>query len=144
MDFFEQNKIPIMVFGAIMVLWAVWMVFYMKKRKQQEGDFLRKYPNAAKLYLTKGAIATNAVQVHTVDNEMPAFFTDGGKSGVYLKPGSNILEVSYTWSRPGVMYKTVTKSTGPMKQEVDIEPQQNYFISYNKKEERFVFEEITQ
>src|SRR3712207_9054714 len=67
----------------------------------------------SKIYVShKGVIVQSQTQILAVNDETPAVFTEMKGYGVYCKPGVNILTVEHSSTRPGVLYKTVTKSTG--------------------------------
>ena len=129
--------------GLAIVAWAIYMVFYIKHMKKTKANYLEKYPDCGKVFTTSKAFITQeAVKIYTVDGENAVAFAEKGKSGVYAKPGDIILEIEYSYTRPGVMYKTVTKSTGVVKKEVTIEPNKSYLIGYDRKAEEFTFEEM--
>jgi hypothetical protein len=113
----------------------------MNKKKNAAAKFLAEHPTAARVYI-KGA-AQGALTVISVNNERPVTFIEGMKSGFFLLPGENVLELTYQWTRPGVLHKTVTTTVGPNKIKVTAETEKSYNIGYNKKEETYNFEEIS-
>lgn len=76
-------------------------------------------------------------QILAVNDETPAVFTEMKGYGVYCKPGVNILTVEHSSTRPGVLYKTITKSTGGVKIEVDIKAEAEYIITFDKETQNF-------
>jgi len=133
-----------MAIGAIIVLTIVYSIIRLNKVKALNQKFLAKYPDAAKIYLTyKALITSEAVTVHTVDGGAPIFFSEGVKSGFYTVTGSHEVLMSYSHSRPGVMYKMVTKTYGPEKREILTEPNKIYKLSFDRKDETFVFDELS-
>ena len=139
--FLSQYWYVLAIFGGIVVLWAVWMVVVNKRNKGKRADYLARHPDAAKVYLTSRALITSeAVQVHLVDGEAPALFNEGGKTGFYVRPGVCAVDVSYTYTRPGVMYRNVTKTTGNVQQQIETEPQGSYLLGFDREEEHFTFE----
>ena len=62
----------------------------------------------------------------------------------YVKPGANVLELQYETQRPGILHKWVRTTYDPQKIEVNVEPKKKYSISYDKKQESFVFEELAE
>ena len=142
----EQVKAiwPYFVLIAVMTVASiVYGVVSSKNRKKRAGKFLEENPGASEIYLTnKALMVTETVQVHRVNNDKPIMFNKNRKVGFYVKPGSNIIEISYTYTRPGVLYKSVTKSTGLVKQEVEVEPNKAYMLGYDRKVEEFTFEEL--
>ncbi|CAL7868268.1 hypothetical protein FUSNEC_GEN_295_05670 [Fusobacterium necrophorum subsp. funduliforme] len=57
--------------------------------------------------------------------------------GVYCKPGVNVLTVEHSSTRPGVLYKTVTKSTGGVDVEVDVKAETAYVLTFDKENQTF-------
>ena len=68
---------------------------------------------------------------------------EGFNRGFYLLPGQNVLELQYETQRPGILHKWVRTTYDPQKIEVTVEANKKYQISYNKKAQQFLFEEIT-
>lgn len=144
MNFVQQNKIGLGLIGVVLVVYIIWMPIYLKKRKRMQKDYLAQHPDAARVFLTSKALITSeAVSVHQVNGDYPAMFTEGGKSGFYAKPGSNIIVISYSYTRPGVLYKNVTKSTGEVRQEIEVEAGCSYMLGFDRGEETFTFEELS-
>ena len=143
MSFFEQNGKYLIYVAGIVVFSLVWMIVANKRNKGKKKGYLEKYPDAARVFLTsKTRIASEAVSVYLVDDEIPVLFTEGLKSGFYVKAGISIIEISYSHTRPGVIYKSVTSSTGSVKQQIETEPYKSYILGFDKKEEEFTFSEI--
>ena len=143
MEFFEQYGIYIIVFSSMMVISFIAVFISNKRNKKNVANFLEKYPDVARVYLTMKALITQeAVSVYLVNGEQAVLFTEKGKSGFYLAPGNNEVEMSYSYTRPGVMYKSVTKSTGAVTRELEVEANKSYKLSFDRKQEEFVFEEL--
>lgn len=128
----------------ILIPISIWIIgiavmFFMNSRnKNAVGNYLSQYPNAAKIYVGhKGVIVQSQTQILAVNDETPAVFTEMKGYGVYCKPGVNILTVEHSSTRPGVLYKTVTKSTGGVKIEVDIKAEAEYIITFDKETQNF-------
>ena len=64
-------------------------------------------------------------------------FNEKAKYIVCAEPGDIVLEVTYTYTRPGVLYKNVTTTWGPAKVELNVERGKDYLLSFDKKEEQF-------
>lgn len=128
--------------AGVLVLVIVSFLMRRKAGNKAIREYLEKYPNAGKVYLTnKNLITSQIVSVHSVDGEVPVMLIENGKSGFYVKPGESEIEISYTYTRPGVTYQTVSKTYGPVKQVIEIEPSKSYYLSFDKKKEDFSFEE---
>jgi hypothetical protein len=129
--------IVIVIIGSI-----VYSVVRTKKQKESNTLFLAEHPAAAKVYLTKRALAVSGtVQVLTVNGQHAQLFTESGKSGFYVVPGQGSVYASFSTTRPGVVYRTVTKTWGPANFEFVTAPNKSYFLGFNSKESAFTFEE---
>ncbi|HIS35862.1 TPA: hypothetical protein IAC10_04440 [Candidatus Scatousia excrementigallinarum] len=116
-----------------------------KKHNAKLAKFAEEHPEAAKVYIktTKIGIIVDTLTVHDVDGEEPLIFNEMLiKDGFYLIPGKHVLELSYQWTRPGIIYKTITNYLDPCKIEVEAEANKIYNLYYNKKQKQYVFEEI--
>lgn len=109
------------------------------------NKFLQENPGASKLFTKNKSIGiiTQTIEILKVDdNESSSVFVEGMKYGIYLKPGNRELTVRATSTRPGILHKRVTTVWGPMKINVNIEPEKNYELRFDKKEEQFSIHEI--
>jgi hypothetical protein len=141
--FFQQNWYAVLLIGIVSLGCIIFNIIRSKKLKTSGQNFLAEHPDAVKIYLTvKAFITSESVTVHTVDGESPSLFIENGKSGFYAAPGKRTAEMSYTYSRPGILHKTVTQTIGPVKKELVVEAGKNYLLGFNRTEETFTFEEI--
>lgn len=109
------------------------------------NKFLQENPGASKLFTKNKSIGiiTQTIEILKVDdNESSSVFVEGMKYGIYLKPGNRELTVRATTTRPGILHKRVTTVWGPMKINVNIEPDKTYELRFDKKEEQFSIHEI--
>jgi hypothetical protein len=117
----------------------------MGAHKGNVAKYLEENPDASKIFYSTGKIANpilpESIEVHSVNGELPLVFTEQGRTGFYVKPGNATLVISHTSSRPGVLHKSVTKSTGEVEQEVVVEGRKIYQLSFDKKEGWFKFAE---
>jgi predicted secreted protein len=105
-------------------------------------------------------IVSEAVRVHAVDGAPPEFFYEPGKlsgiapliagltgngsnSGVYLKPGTSVAEISYYHNRPGFFYKNVTSTTDVIKKEMTVEAGKKYLLGFDRNNKTFTMEETS-
>jgi hypothetical protein len=140
---FYQNRYVFLVMGAVFAGCIVFNVVRSRKLATSGQHFLAEHPDAVKLYLTvKAFITAEAVAVHTIDGESPSPFIESGRSGFYAVPGKRTVEMSYTYSRPGILHKTVTHTFGPVKKELVIGADKNYLLGFNRQEETFTFKEL--
>ena len=144
------NGIPSFVFiwiGA-MILFVTTFTFISinknKKHKSELNEFMEKYPDASKIYeVVKGVagIYASGVEIHAVDGELPLKFIEKGKSGVWVSPGEHCIQVEASHTRAGIIYKSVTKSTGTIDKLVDIKPYTSYDLHFDRKTSIFSFKE---
>lgn len=141
-------SITTVYFFIILPIFAVFYVLYfiVKKRKDSANlqEWLSKHPNAAKVIYNKNIVALGYITVHSVDEEKPLFFRDGFKLGFYVAPGDHVIESSYTFSRPGVFYRKVTTTYGPSKQEITVDASKRYLYKFDRKDESYSFNELTE
>ena len=109
------------------------------------NKFLQENPGASKLFTKNKSIGITSQTIEVLkvdDNESSSVFVEGMKYGIYLKPGNRELTVRATSTRPGILHKRVTTVWGPMKINVNIEPDKTYELRFDKKEEQFSIHEI--
>jgi hypothetical protein len=142
LEFIKTNTYAVVAVAAAIVVSLVYSVIRMRGLKSTGAAFLQRHPDAARVYLTtKALITAEAVRVHLVGGAAPALFSEKGKTGFYAAPGQVEVSVSYTYTRPGVMYKTVTKSTDVVQKTLEIQPRKSYLLGFDRKAEAFTFEE---
>ena len=132
-----------------LIAYFAFAIFKTKNEKQRVTNWLNEHPNAVKVYIGKTssvtgylASAARQISVNSVDGERPLFFTEKLSNGFYVTPGTHIVESSFTKTRPGIIYRSVTTTYGPSKQEITVEGLKSYNYSFNTNEERYVFEAI--
>ena len=136
----------LLIYGAIFSLVAIlsYISFFMNKIATQKNveTFLSKNPNAVKIFTkTGGFIVTYSMLVKKVNDEFATHFKDETGEGVYALPGNNTIIAEYTWTRPGVLHKTVTTSTGDTTFEVELKANREYILTFDKKESTFKIDE---
>lgn len=109
------------------------------------SKFLEENPGASKLFTKNKSIGitSQSIEILKVDDNEKSFsgFVEGMNYGIYLKPGNRELTVRAISTKPGILHKRVTTVWGPMKINVNIEPEKRYELRFDKKEEQFsVFE----
>ncbi|UTD12473.1 hypothetical protein HO345_05520 [Treponema denticola] len=132
-----------------LITYFAFAIFKTKNEKKRVTNWLNEHPNAVKVYIGKTssvtgylASAARQISVNSVDGERPLFFTEKLSNGFYVTPGTHIVESSFTKTRPGIIYRSVTTTYGPSKQEITVEGLKSYNYSFNTNEERYVFEAI--
>lgn len=132
-----------------LIAYFAFAIFKTKNEKQRVTNWLNEHPNAVKVYIGKtssvtGYLASVARQitVNSVDGERPLFFREKLSTGFYVTPGTHIVESSFSKTRPGFFYRSVTTTYGASKQEITVENLKSYNYTFHTKEERYVFEVI--
>jgi hypothetical protein len=144
LDLLQKNWYIVIAMGVIIIGSFVFNIARMKKAKASNMDFLARQPDAAKIYLTTKALVTSeAVTVQSVNGGVPQIFYEKAKTGFYIAPGKNTVEMIYTYNRPGILHKNVTESTGVVKKELETEPNGCYVLGYDRKENAFTFEKYS-
>ncbi len=138
-------------FFVIMIAYYIGMTIYSKKstenKRAKAKAWLDQHPDAAKIYIEqpKRIGRTDQFKILSVDDEAPLLIKDENKKWVfYVLPGERVLELKFFTQRPGDMYKTVSKTYGPTKQQITAEPNQNYAIFFDTKEKSFSFKRKTE
>lgn len=139
-----MEKYTFVIIGVVFVVALIVNIVLMKKRKHATDAFLANHPDAAKVFpsVKVTAVTQGSVTIHSVDGEAATMAVEKTKYFLYVIPGTRILEASFSSSRPGVMHKTVTKTWGPAKLEVDIKPNGRYELQFDKETESFQLVEI--
>jgi hypothetical protein len=131
----------LIIIAAVVIFYIPFMLMYLRKKKINASVFLEKNPDAARVYIVGAASGT--LTVLSVGGDVPNTFVEGIKQGFFLLPGESVLDVQYTWSRPGVLHRVVTTTVGPTKIKVTADARKSYDIRYDKKAEEYVFTETT-
>lgn len=141
-SFFSMGIIAYVIIGMFLFS-GVYAIFYMKMNKQAKEKWLDEHKGAVKVSLSSGTnlITSKQLLAEVVSGEA-AVFTDKTSYVVYAMPGDIVLRVTYSYTRPGVLYKNVTTTWGPAKVNFHLEPNKEYALTFDKKEEEFKLEEI--
>ena len=132
-----------------LIAYFAFAIFKTKNEKQRVSSWLNEHSDAVKVYIGKtssvtGMLASAAQQITviSVDGERPLFFREKLSTGFYVTPGTHIVESSFSKTRPGFFYRSVTTTYGASKQEITVEASKSYNYFFNTKEEAYGFEEI--
>ena len=132
-----------------LIAYFAFAIFKTKNEKKRVTNWLNEHPNAVKVYIGKtssvtGMLASAAQQitVSSVDGERPFYFREKLSTGFYVTPGTHVVESSFSKTRPGFFYRSVTTTYGASKQEITVEASKSYNYFFNTKEEAYGFEEL--
>ena len=129
-----------------LVAYAAFMFFKLKADRRRKRDWLEAHPNAAKVYIGKNNSIIkklmHRIQVISVDGEKPLFFTEKMINGFFVVPGTHIVESSFSKTRPGFFYRSVTTTYRPSKQEITAQTGKSYNYTFDTKSESYRFEEL--
>ncbi len=132
----------VMIYIAAVAVITVIGIFVSLSQKKKQANiaelYLENYPDSAKLMISnKGFVVSKSISVISVNGETPAYFTEKTTPGVYIRPGTSTLVVDFSSTRPGVLHKSVTKSTGAVTIEVELAPRGEYTLSFDEKNREF-------
>ena len=128
------------IIPIVFVVYIIGMLVYMKKRKQGYEKWLSEHPDTVKIYLRTGfnAITTKTLTGRILSsNAYPQIVYEGMSSVIYALPGTVDVELTYQYTRPGVVYRNVTTTWGPTKLTLEVEKGKTYALTFDKKEETF-------
>lgn len=132
------------IIPGFLVLYIIGMVFYMKRRKNNVAKWVEAHPNYVKVYLRSGMgiITSKDMRYRVLSGEAcREFVTEKMTTVIYAQPGELELELTYSYTRPGVMYKRVTTTWGPTVLKLALEANKTYALSFDKNSENFVLSE---
>ena len=145
-DFGEivQKHWHICLFMGIFILGSlVYTVIRFSALKRSIKKYLQDHPNAARIYMaTRAFITREAVTINVIDGTAPQQFLEKGKTGFYVIPGKRKVEMSYAFSHPGILHKTITKVYGPVTRELETEPNKSYLVGFDRGTKNFTFTEV--
>lgn len=126
------------------IIFAVAFIFYVKWKRNKDVDkWLLENKYARKVYLeTVVGINSRIIQVQNVNGEKPKIKSLKGQNILYLNPGRNTIKLTCSCTRPDVLRKSVTTIYGPIEMDMDIEHYVDYKITFDKKSNKFIVNEI--
>lgn len=126
------------------IVFAVAFIFYIKWKRNKDVDkWLLENKYARKVYLeTVVGINSRIIQVQNVNGEKPKIKSLKGQNILYLNPGRNNIKLTCSCTRPDVLRKSVTTIYGPIEMDMDIEHYVDYKITFDKKSNKFIVNEI--
>ena len=133
------SRYVIIVMGLFILCWIPATIIMQSKRKKKAAHYHSEHPDAAEVMMISGV--KGHLTVLTVNGSAPNYFYKGTKLGFYLLPGENVVNVQYTWTRPGVLYRTVTTTVKPCDITLTTLARRRYQLDYSKKKEIYTFEE---
>ncbi|MFT4451935.1 MULTISPECIES: hypothetical protein [Parvimonas] len=128
------------IIPAVLIIYVVGIVIWSKKRKQGYERWLSDHPDAVKIYLsTSFSPITSKSLVGRIlsQNAYPSIAYEGTKSVIYALPGTVDVELTYSYTRPGILHKNVTTTWGPTKLSLEVEKGKTYSLAFDKEEETF-------
>jgi hypothetical protein len=127
---------------AIMIAITIFNIIFLKKGQEADKKFREENPDISTIkFHASSHIVSSATTVYTVDEKIPQYSKASFKGYIFIEEGEHILSVGASFTRPGIMYKTVTTNVGPTDIKVKIEKRKDYILKYDKKE-GFFLEEI--
>jgi len=154
----QSNILYYVIFGVVVVVLLLGSRYWIKfLNSKTAGDFLSRHPDAARVYTSDTATLLKA-QVALGDNilitkvdgvlaeALTAVSTQELKAAkeqsanlfalqqdhLLIIPGQHTLSLAASHSRPGVVYKTVATTYGPIDYAVDLQPGRSYQLSFDR------------
>lgn len=126
------------------IVFAVAFIFYIKWKRNKDVDkWLLENKYARKVYLeTVVGVNSRIIQVQNVNGEKPKIKSLKGQNILYLNPGRNTIKLTCSCTRPDALRKSVTTIYGPIEMDMDIEHYVDYKITFDKKSNKFIVNEI--
>lgn len=126
------------------IAFAVAFIFYIKWKRNKDVDkWLLENKYARKIYLeTIVGVNSRIIQVQNVNGEKPKIKSLKGQNILYLNPGRNTIKLTCSCTRPDVLRKSVTTIYGPIEMDMDIDHYVDYKITFDKKSNKFIVNEI--
>lgn len=141
-QFFSMGFYAYFIIGFI----AVTIIFYfvgMKLQKNAKQKWVDTHPGATTIAIKSGNnfITQKQLTAKVISGEA-AVFLEKGKHIILAMPGDVVLEVTYTYTRPGVVYKSVSTTWGPAKVSLHIEANKQYSLTFDREKKEFVLDEV--
>lgn len=143
MEFVKQYWMYLLI-AVVFVVYYIFLMLHMKKRKNQKQELLNQDPTLVKVFVEQGqqGIKSVSLNVRKMDGEyVGELYNEGLKVLFLAKAGKHVLEVEATTTRPGVMYKRVNETYGPVNIEVELEIGKEYILRFDVKEKTFQLNE---
>lgn len=147
-SFIESLKsMPPWVFwvAGILVVYFIVCFFFIHKGKVKRETFRKEHPEAASVYAQFALRGVKSVQITILQVDGAPYkehYQEGTKQVYFLLPGKHILDVEADTQRPGVIYRNVRETFGPVKIEVEVEERKKYTVGFDTKEKEFTFTEM--
>lgn len=140
-SFFSMGVYAYFVIGFF-ILAFIFMIISLIYNKNARAKWLAAHPGAVKVALETGTnlITQKDLYARVISGEGKAF-VEKGHYIILAMPGQLVLEVRYSYTRPGVLHKNVTTTWGPSRIELQLESGKNYALSFDRKEEQFKLQE---
>lgn len=143
MEFVKQYWMYLLI-AVVFVVYYIFLMLYMKKRKNQKQELLNQDPTLVKVFVEQGqqGIKSVSLNVRKMDGKyVGELYNEGLKVLFLAKAGKHVLEVEATTTRPGVMYKQVNETYGPVNIEIELEIGKEYILRFDVKEKTFQLNE---
>lgn len=140
-QFFSMGVYAYFFIGFVVVA-IIFSIASMRFHKNAKSKWLSSHPDAVMVSLKTGLnwITEKDLTARVISGEA-AVFLEKGRYAVYSMPGDTVLEVTYTYTRPGVLHKRVSTTWGPAKVSLHLERDKQYALTFNREKEEFVLEE---
>ncbi|MDR2231632.1 MAG: hypothetical protein LBE56_00750 [Tannerella sp.] len=129
-------------FILTVVLYLPCFYLWKRRRDSQTTAYRRAHPDAVKVYLERTKL-NDLLTVWKVNGAAPVLFSEGIRTGFYLLPGENSIDVAYQWTTVSITslsgYETHTAENSHLT--LFIEANKNYSLLYDHALKDYVFME---
>lgn len=142
---FQSMGIIGYIIPVVFIGYFIFFLVYRHNSKNKLQAWLNEHPDAIKIYLKSGfnVITSKTISARIIGtNAYPQIVYEGMQAVIYGLSGNLEVELTYEYTRPGVIYKNVISTWGPTKIILEIEAGKNYELLFEKKEENFKLKTI--
>jgi len=129
-------------FIFLVVFYVPYLYIKIKKKNNKANTYIQQHPDAVKVYMERTKL-NDLLTIWNVNGNKPVMFSKNIKSGFYLLPGENIIDVKYQWTTVSINsisgYETHTAKDMELKLIVEINKE--YLLSYGHDLEEYAFVE---
>jgi hypothetical protein len=141
-SFFQNNQTVFFLIGGAVILSIIWMVVLNSRVKKKASGYLQQHPDAASVILAARPQFGESITVESVNGQRPVLFSKGVRGGFHVEPGQAQIIASFSRTRPGVLYRSVTNTYPSIEFVIETAARKTYELSFEQKEESFVLKEV--
>lgn len=138
-NFWETGGVAryyLLVIPAFAIIYMIFAIVQNNARVKKVNEFKSNHPDAASILLKAGGtfITPHSMYLQHIAGQDPVWEIVGGRHKYWFTPGEHEISASYAKTRPGILYRSVTKTYGPVKMKVELEANKSYMLRFVKDE----------